>query len=511
MTTKGSHRGTLLCILLLIVAGLFLLYPLFKPGFFLSDDGEWMIIRLSAFFQSLRDGQVPVRFLGRLNHVYGYPVANFLYPGFLYIGSVIHALGFSFVDSVKIILAGSVMGSSVLAFLWLRVYFSSFAGLFGALSFLFAPYLVFDLYTRGSVGEIFALLPATASFYAIASKKYWLLAPAAALLIVGHNSLALLFFPYIILYLLSQRQPYRLWHLVLSLGMAAFFWIPAIVERQYVQFDLVSVSKFSEYFLKGGDLILLGPLFLLGFVGLFLKKQVPEVGRLHAGVFTCASFMALSMSAVVWNILPIAPIVQFPYRFLAVALVAGSYLVAALVDRRPLRFQLGFLVVAVFVWLVTVVPRVVSVPRVDRENGYYTTNEATTTVADEYMPRWVRVKPTQRTLSKLSIVKGLGAATLTRLSTRRLEAHVTLQTYSTIQLSLIYYPGWGVLVDDVPVPIRYANERGLVEFDVPEGSHRIVAAFRETPLRLLADALSVASAIGYVAWLVISRKKKTLA
>ena len=86
-----------------ILMSLLVLWPLLRHGFYISDDGEWMVIRLSAFYQSLAEGQFPVRFLGRLNNSYGYPVANFLYPGFLYIGSLLHFLGLSFVNSVKII------------------------------------------------------------------------------------------------------------------------------------------------------------------------------------------------------------------------------------------------------------------------------------------------------------------------------------------------------------------------------------------------------------------------
>ncbi|MEK7065711.1 MAG: hypothetical protein AAB961_01850, partial [Patescibacteria group bacterium] len=82
--------------ILVILVSLFVLWPLLRSGFYISDDGEWMVIRLSAFYQSLAEGQFPVRFLGRLNYSYGYPVANFLYPGFLYIGSILRFIGFSF-------------------------------------------------------------------------------------------------------------------------------------------------------------------------------------------------------------------------------------------------------------------------------------------------------------------------------------------------------------------------------------------------------------------------------
>ncbi|MBP6882412.1 MAG: hypothetical protein KBC15_02540, partial [Candidatus Levybacteria bacterium] len=54
-----------------------------------SDDGGWMVIRLAAFYDALRDGQIPVRWVNTLNFGYGYPVTHFLYPAFLYIGAPI--------------------------------------------------------------------------------------------------------------------------------------------------------------------------------------------------------------------------------------------------------------------------------------------------------------------------------------------------------------------------------------------------------------------------------------
>mgnify|MGYP001558299250 FL=1 len=77
------HKETILILFLLLILTIPVILPLLHGGFFQSDDGEWMVIRFSAFHQALRDGQFPVRWLGRLNQEYGYPVANFLYPGFM--------------------------------------------------------------------------------------------------------------------------------------------------------------------------------------------------------------------------------------------------------------------------------------------------------------------------------------------------------------------------------------------------------------------------------------------
>jgi len=131
--------------------------PLLHPGFFQSDDGEWMIIRFSSFYQSFVDGQFPVRFLTRLNFEYGYPVANFLYPGFMYLGVPIHILGIGFVDTIKIIFGVSMIGSAIFCYLWLSRFFDKLSSLVGALFYLYTPYHLFDLYKRGSIGEVLAI------------------------------------------------------------------------------------------------------------------------------------------------------------------------------------------------------------------------------------------------------------------------------------------------------------------------------------------------------------------
>src|SRR5215469_8909848 len=150
-------KNEFLIILLLIVFTLPSVLPLLHHGFFQTDDGEWMIIRLSAFYQTLHDGQFPVRFLQRLNFGYGYPVAEFLYPGSFYFATLLHVIRFGFVNSIKIIYGVSLIGSAVFTYYWLSRLFSKAASFVGALFALYVPYHLYDVYTRGSV-EVFALL-----------------------------------------------------------------------------------------------------------------------------------------------------------------------------------------------------------------------------------------------------------------------------------------------------------------------------------------------------------------
>src|SRR3989344_8398866 len=131
---------------------------LLLPGFFESDDGEWMVIRFSAFYQAFADGQFPVRFLGRLNHGYGYPVANFLYPGFMYFAVPIHILGLNFVSSIKAVLVFSMLGTAIFSYFWLSKIFGRLSAIVGVVALTYTPYHLFDLYKRGSVGELFAFV-----------------------------------------------------------------------------------------------------------------------------------------------------------------------------------------------------------------------------------------------------------------------------------------------------------------------------------------------------------------
>lgn len=211
------------------------IWPLFKPGFFVSDDGDWMIIRLSAFHETLKTGQFPVRFLERLNHGYGYPVTNFLYPLPFYLGEVIHLVGFGFVDSVKILFAASFILGAVFMYLY--------AGAIAAIVYTYFPYRLFDVYKRGSLGEAVAFIFLPLIFYFIDRKKTVLAALATAALITSHNVIAFIFLPIILIYSRNLKL------IFLALLLSAWFWLPALYDLQFTRAATIQVADFSKYFL----------------------------------------------------------------------------------------------------------------------------------------------------------------------------------------------------------------------------------------------------------------------
>ena len=496
--TKNVH--SFFPVAFIIIASLLILWPLFHKGFFISDDGEWMVIRLSAFYQSLRDGQFPTRFLDRLNSGYGYPVSNFLYPGFLYLGSILHVVGFSFVDSVKLIFLGSIAGSACFLYGFLRKRFDLWPSVFGAVSFLLAPYVAYDVFVRGSVGEIVSFLPVTAFFYGLATGKKWMLALCIAFLLVSHNSLGLLFFVLILSYVLFTKSWDVISHMFLGIGMAAFFWLPALYELRYIIFDTVVVSHVSAYFINQHTAYLIGPLFFLSFIAsiIFIKRRRADI--FFIVLFVIMLLFVTPLSVYVWQWRSFAKLFQFPFRLLSLGIISGPWVVALSSEYIAKKKNKFLIVLLVFSALYPVVTLYKSIQFVSRPAGYYTTNEGMTTVSDEYLPRWVQQKPIHRADSRLEVFDGNASIVPREISTKRIEATVTSQEESVIQLNTIFYPGWGAMIDDTPVPIAYQNSLGVMRITVPTGAHRLVIEFRETIFRFISDVISVVCFIlyGYV-------------
>lgn len=493
-------------VILLLFLSLPSIFFLFHPGFFQSDDGEWMIIRFSAFHQALVDGQFPVRFLGRLNYGYGYPVANFLYPGFMYLAEIPKILGFGFAGSIKIILGLSMIASSVFTYLWLGKIFNKLPAFIGSLFYLYAPYHLFDLYKRGSVGEVLALAIAPFILWNIERKSFFWSSIGVAFLILSHNTLALLFLPMILIYMffsLKRKQYTSI--LVVGLGLSSFFWIPAIFDLWYTVFSQTQVSEWRHYF---SDINLIGFSTLLIFVlsSFFLVKKISKK-RIAIFLFIAgltSLFFATSFSDFLWKILPV-PFVQFPFRFLSITMLSTAFLSALLLNqfKGKMRFVFTFIL---FIFLgFSTMPYLRPVAFFDKGDSYYATNEATTTVQDEYMPKWVKEKPTGHFQNKIEVVKGRGNIEDVVSNSKQTSFNIITQEDSVVRANTIYYPGWKAFLDNKITDISYKNEKGLMDIQIPKGKHFVKLVFGETPMRLGSDIISIGSLLGL---LIIGRWKK---
>ncbi len=541
---------------LLIIIGLTLpaVWSLLQPGYFPSHDGEWMVIRFTDFHRSFVSGQIPVRWAARLNHGYGYLVLNFLYPLFMYIGEFFYFFTGSFVSSIKLVFIISFFLSGILMYLWAREKWGDWGGLVSALFYIYTPYRFLDVYVRGSVGEALAFVFPPLIFWMtdkLSKKKdkiYVIIGGLAfAGLITAHNTMAMLFTAiwggYLIFHWwFSQRKkiPWpQLSILLLGLGLACFFWFPALYEKQFVYLQGEIVSDFFTHFpslpqllipswgygyslphsyqdeisfqIGLANLVVLLVMFFVFMPRLFSSQKLKKIKKnwniyYFLFVFLISFFLMLEVSTKVWHFLPLYNLIQFPWRLLSLTTFASAFLAGALIQLLKGHSQI-LLMIVLIVFIIGLNyqyarPGVFSY----QDESFYTTNDGTTTVANEYLPVWVKEPPLNRPENKVEIISGKGEIKDLIYNSKKISFLLEAGEEAEVQINTIYYPGWQLKVDNQKTPLTFENEKGVMRFKVTPGEYQVVVSFGETPVRLLADFVSLAS-IMVIGGLLVKRRK----
>ena len=516
MLKKINHN--LIFLLLALVFTVPALVGLFHSGFPVTDDGGWMVIRFSAFYEALRNGEFPVRFLMRLNNGYGYPVADFLYPLFMYLSVPIHILGINFANTIKILLALCIIASSLFTFLWLRKIFDNFSALIGAVCYTFFPYHLFDIYQRGSVGEVLSLSILPFILWQIERKSSRWVSIGLALLITAHNTLALLLMflilPYILLniYISKDKKSMLSFYsttVLLGLGLSAFFWIPALFDLHYTVFAKTSISSVSNYFTGFGLIGVTGVTVILLTITFMAVKKIEIKKHRLAFVMLVISivsiYLASPLSAFLWKFLP-SSFVQFPFRFLSLTIPSVSFLAACVVSVFVQRKKIVLGLIILILILISAVSYLLPKSYQNFPDSFYSTNQDTTTVKNEYMPVWVKDIPQTMSLTKVENPGGKEAINLIKSSPNKTEFTIFLADSRVIQVNTIYFPGWEAYVNGQPKGILFNNSKGLITLSLDKGANHVQLFFKETPVRRLADLISIIS-IGYLLIFVLAKKK----
>jgi hypothetical protein len=468
---NNSHRIFLAAALLIAaVAAL----PLFMGNGLLNTrgggDSPFLLQRVHQLASAVSDGHFPVRWMPDANYGYGYPFYNFYAPLSIYVSAAFRFLGFDYVTTVQLTqLLGFLLaawGMFQLGFRWLGTYW---AGLLAAVAYTLAPFHLVNVYVRGdSLAEFWAmaffplvilsldaLVQARSDNKSRGWKRYFLLlALSYAGLVLSHNISALIFTPFILLYLVilalgsaAKRESIRqlMWPLLalaLGLALSAWFWVPALVEQSLAQLgpvtsgyfsfgnhfrgaDLVQRSILFDFDVAGGrafrmglvqaTAILLGLLVLLAWNG--NQKRPEAVSDRGAEVASAsgpvtvtvrlfiviglliATFMITPLSRPLWNNLQLLPFVQFPWRFLSVQAFFGALAIAALAllpRRRILVPSFGLLLLVAGLSALQTDFLVLSDADVTAERlgeyEWYTGNIGTT-VSAEYLPPYVQPRP----------------------------------------------------------------------------------------------------------------------
>ncbi|MEK7572808.1 MAG: 6-pyruvoyl-tetrahydropterin synthase-related protein [Patescibacteria group bacterium] len=520
-------------LILLSIFGLISVFALFNPGLPITHDGQDHVARIANFYQNLLEGNIIPRWAENLNWGYGHPILEFLYPLPSYIASLFHFLGFSLVDSVKIVFGLGMVLSLFFMYLWLSQFLSKQAAIFGSVLYTYAPYRFVELYVRGDIGEhlAFAFIPLVLFYvYRIYKKNNFLNAilgsSSLAFLILSHNAISLMFVPIIflyVLYLLWQSDKKKL--LVISyllivglgLGLSAFFWIPGLLEGKYTLRNIVTAGGYIGRFVNFKDLLYgqwsyggsgqftvqfgivnwfsLIISLALGFY-FYQKKNKNLILILGLTLYTLiAFFLMLPISDFIWGRVILLQNFQFPWRFLAITVFTTSVLGAIVLDQIPRRYQVWSSILLII--LILIFSKDYMKPRdyLYKPESFYTGIYNGTTDTGESAPIWSVRFMEKSPSANLEVIDGEAIVKEIERKTTLHKYKIDVKKNTLFRENTLYFPGWEIRANNKPVRIEFQNMtyRGIMLFSLPHGSYNVEVAYKETKLRLLADAISLIS------------------
>ncbi len=546
--------------------------PLARVGFPATSDGYFHLLRAIEVWRQWQAGIAVPRWAPDFYLGYGYPILLFtpLMPYFLV--AAVHSAWLGFPAAMGVVESAGLMVSGVAGFFWLRERAPAWPAALGAVFLALAPYHLVNLYFRGDLSEFLAtcwfpliLLNTDRMFAKPGLFRCSLLSLSLAGLILTHFLSVLLFVPAAILLSLPSLQWRSARMLVLqvvlalvagvaALAVTAWSWLPAtLLQSDLTLSKLYRFYNWRDNFADLHQLIALNPIQQYGavfigsaqygyqfglaqglvclvggvvLVGMLFRRDWRSI-RLVVTLLVAGVALALctSVSTSVWSTLTPLQLVQFPWRYLAIAGVAVAAIAAELAGALPKKvcipasFAAILLITGSSLW--ALVPVGTDVPKSLATAEGIATFETLyhlvgTSAAGEYLPASAADR---LTVSGWSLQQITGeaptqdpAATVPAVAPASTQHFALTQTSpSLVVLPILGFPGWNVQVDGQDTAWQPSQGAGLIAFPLGGGQHKVIATFGDVRWQRLATVLSVAGllAIGLaLGWGALTSLKK---
>lgn len=539
--------------LIVVVLGLIAGRDLLRPGYFNMHD-DLQMMRQLAMEECFRDLQIPCRWTPHMGYGFGFPLFNYYPPLPYLIGEIFRVVGNSFVDAVKYTFLLSIVASGLTMYVLARELWGRLGGVVSSAFYIWAPYHSVDIFVRGAMNESWALvwfpLVLWSSFKVIKKAQFrYLLILALSLfsLLTSHNLMVMIFTPVLIAWVLYWLIRERSWSTapqiiifgIWALGLAAFFTIPAYLEKSLVHVETL-VAGYYEYIahFTSIDQLLFsrfwgyGPSawqtegdkmsFQIGHVhwilslmlALFVLFRIIKTKKLDSlsilmlfffAVGWFAAFMTQFRATPIWLIFdPFLKFLQFPWRFLTLAIFSFSVLAGSIVPllgkegtKNFFKFSASLaLVLGVILFNKQYFHPEKMGPLTDQEkfSGAAWDLQQTAGIYD-YLPAGAKTAPKEPQKNLAEIVNGNGSVSEMYQKTNWAKFKIKADSdNAVVRINIFKFPNWKVRVDGQEVETFINDDEwGRMHANISKGEHEVVVKLVDTQARKVGNIISVGS------------------
>ena len=327
---------------------------------------------------------------------------------------------------------------------------------------------------------------------------------------------------------------------LMAFGLAAFFTLPVLFETKLVQVE----SMFTGYYTYSIHFVSLKQLFISNFWGdgpsvwgpndglsfavgylhwliplliciFILIKKIRKISlsKLDCLVLTLSVmllgtiFMTHERSTFIWKLLPPIQKIQFPWRFLNIVTVLSSLIsgyIAVLFKRHSKQVPLSYILYSLTIILLIALnishyTPVHFGPITDSQkfSGKAWNNQITSGIYD-YLPKTASTAPKSAAKDVVDEIFPANAKyTLAgvKKGTDWSLFNLTLEQNSKVYLSTLAFPDFQIIDNGNPISYKIEPELGRISLDLAPGTHQIYLHLRNTPIRTIANYISLFSLI----------------
>jgi hypothetical protein len=549
MRNNRSIWLSVLPFLAIIVSSLPLLTLEFPKG----HDWVFELVRVSEFKSAIINGQFPPYWGENLYGGYGSPIFLYYAPTYSLIATF-----FSFITGS--ITSGSTLALiilSMIAVVSMKLLVRAAAGdkalegeaasRIAAYFFILNPYLICDMLLRNANAEYTALCLSPLTFYGLLliDRKPRLggliLSAGFALVITSHNLTALIIFPMILissLFLYLPKIKKSIWITIfgsisLGLGISAFFWLPALYYKSFVNIEQMMSGKFNylnqfqsfislfgynDFFAIG----LLTPLVLLcSIVVIFIARHRNKLIYIRLYIFSiCSSlfliFLQTRASQYFWGIIPYMRHFQFPWRMMGplalVTSVAAGLSFDFFCKDTPKKNIIMREILILLICIANAMGHIKSSEQVPDNISYMFTGEIIknrglpATVLDEYLPQGASHDIWRIGRSNMGpVVKSIPDIEINIL--KNSGTHIVLESISQtpvkLQMARWFFLDWKCTVNGAPYDVK-KNKFGSFDISIPAGFNKIILHLLPPLLRRVCIWVSLMSIMTWCIVLLLS-------